>query len=135
MVIQKHMSKDKTVARHLFIMKHAKIKTNKAICDQFLTHLFKCTLAKKLKHARIDFMNYLFFSFPICIDKGKPFTACTGSVPISLKSRFQLMNSKVIKHDLENLPCCMGDFIVNSTSWAHVLPSLIIQQVPSYAAP
>ncbi len=51
-----------------------------------------------------------FFPSPLWIDKGKPFDACTGSLLISLKSWFQLMNNKVIKHGLENLSCCMGDF-------------------------
>ena len=50
-----------------------------------------------------------FFPFPLWIENEKLFTACTGSLLISLKSRFQLMNNKIIKHDLENLPCCMGD--------------------------
>ena len=64
---------------------------------------------KKLKHTRIYLLNEI-FSFSLWIDKGKPFNACTCSLLVSLKSQFQLMNNKVIRHDLENLPCYVEDF-------------------------
>ncbi len=44
------------------------------------------------------------------------------------------MNKKAIEYDLEIFLVAWETFIVNSTSWGHVLPSLFIQQVPSCAA-
>ncbi len=50
-----------------------------------------------------------FFPFALWIDKGKPFYACMGSLLVGLYRQFHLMNNKVTKHDLENIPCHRGE--------------------------
>ncbi len=74
-----------------------------------------------------------FFPFALWIDKGKPFYACMGSLLVSLWRQFHLMNNKVISMTWKTFLVMWKRFIVNSTSSAHVLPSLFNQQVLYYA--
>ncbi len=80
-------------------------------------------MSKKVKTSKDRLVKWVFFPFPLWIDKGKPINAWTGCLLISLKRPFQLMNNKVIMHALENIPCFVEDFYGQTQPVQHVLPS------------
>ncbi len=78
----------------------------------------KLQMAKEYSNRLACLINELFF-FSAMNRQGKPFNACTGSLLISLKRRFQLIKNNVIKHDL----CFVGHFYSQLNQLANVLPS------------
>ena len=75
------------------------------------------TLAKKkLKPTRIDLLPELFF----LLDEGKPCNVGTGCLLISLKSRFWLLNNKVIKHDPGKHSLLSGRLLLSTQPVQHM---------------
>ena len=88
-----------------------------------------------LKHTRIDLMNELFSFFPMN-RQGKDHLTLALIVYLLAWRVFSIWwITRLSSRTWQTFLVAWDTYIVNSTSWAHVLPSSFIQQVPSCTAP